>query len=331
MPWFGVATGNYSEAEANCVSTKCCKVTGESCYQKKPGIAGCLKTCKAYPGSSWDCTMPHDIVPLVEVKEYISTAKLYCFGVYVKETGSTKPSHDLDLLRMQRENWYSIFSCDVGYDVFSDVSVSIGSYTTIKISDVEGDWHLIKRKKTGTWVNTGVFKQVWKKLSTMGAWRAADWVVKADADAVFLPERLVLQLQDQPVSWTGVYFENCMDVLYGYFGNLEVFSKQAFLTLVENVDYCKSQIHWASETATKWGPIGEDLFAQKCMDMKGVTKLENFELSTDGACPAIKKRFGKKDLPTPMKPPCDKVWTPSIHPFKKPADWQKCYHETAAR
>merc|ERR1711983_390222 len=94
-------------------------------------------------------------------------------------------------------------------------------------------------------------------------------------------------------SWTGVYIENCADVQYGFFGSVEVISHQAFSTLVQSIGECSSAIKWSSMQATAWGPIGEDLFAQKCMDTKGVSKVQNLELAEDGACPEVKKKWGK--------------------------------------
>merc|ERR1712241_937214 len=40
---------------------------------------------------------------------------------------------------------------------------------------------------------------------------------------------------------------------------------------------------------------GEDHFAQKCMDMVGVAKQENFGLTTDGACEADRPAYQKKN------------------------------------
>ena len=67
-----------------------------------------------------------------------------------------------------------------------------------------------------------------------------DWVVKADADAVFFPYRLLWKLAAQKVTAGGIYLENCKYVDYGYFGNLEVFSHDAFSTLVANAEDCKA-------------------------------------------------------------------------------------------
>merc|ERR1719229_1938453 len=243
----------------NCVNTKCCSTTGYNCFQKKPGVAGCLKGC-ASSKNKWDCTMPEEVLNLVDIKEVPNT-RFYCFAVHTQESGRPNhhpgPEEELELLREQYTRGVGVFSCP-GNDVFSDASVNIGQgYDAIKVDDVLNEFHLIKRKKTKTWVNTGMFKQVWKKTKTRGTWKEFDWVVKLDADAVFVPWRLQKVLSTQPVSWTGIYVENCAGVQYGFFGNVEVLSHTAFSTLTDNIDTCSQSIEWASIKATEWGPIGE--------------------------------------------------------------------------
>merc|ERR1712117_502412 len=112
---------------------------------------------------------------------------------------------------------------------------------------------------------------------------------------------------------------------WGLFGNLEVWSIQAFNALLLNLDSCSQSIDWV--TGTKWGPIGEDLFAQMCMDQQGVSKVQNWDVTTDGACPGTLKRWGE-DNNKHWKVPCDKVMTPALHPFKKPEEYFSCLDAT---
>merc|ERR1712051_688717 len=54
----------------------------------------------------------------------------------------------------------------------------------------------------------------------------------------------------------------------------------AFATLVNNLDECYSSLPWkVGVHGGKHGPMGEDLFAQKCMDLMGVAKQENVLLT----------------------------------------------------
>jgi len=251
---------------------------------------------------------------------------LFCFAVYTKNTGSSKPSQELELLKMQRENSWSLFSC-AEWAVYSDVVADLGGgVKTIEVRDVKGDFNILKRKSTNTWVNTGMFVQVWSAIRDAGHATNHNWVIKVDADAVFFPSKLVGALSDYKVPQEGVYIENCKYVDWGYFGNLEVFSKQAFITLVDNLETCYTSIPWKDGVlGGKYGPMGEDLFAQKCMDMLGVGRQENWMLTTDGACQADrpeKERQNKKYVP-----PCEGVSTPTIHPYKKPDMYRKCWQQ----
>merc|ERR1740122_657860 len=212
---------------------------------------------------------------------------LYCFSVYTENTGTTKKTEELETLKYQISKGLSIFACEE-QDVFADVEVEVGpGLQTIKVEDADNDWHFAKRKETGAWVNTGMFTQVWKAIASGGKASSADWVAKVDADAVFVPSRLAPKLQSQLVPPGGIYLENCKYVEYGYFGNLEVFSNQARQTLTSSLEHCYDTLPWkVGVHQGKYGPMGEDMFAQQCMDLMGVSKQENFALTTDGACEA---------------------------------------------
>merc|ERR1712018_630676 len=76
------------------------------------------------------------------------------------------------------------------------------------VTDVEGDWHFAKRKTSGTWVNTGMFTQIWKKIAEAGEYQNADWVLKLDADAIFIANRMKVWLKhNELVPPAGVYLE----------------------------------------------------------------------------------------------------------------------------
>merc|ERR1711874_765081 len=62
--------------------------------------------------------------------------------------------------------------------------------------------------------------------------------------------------------------------------------------------------------------MGEDLFAQTCLDLHGVRRADAFDVTTDGACPADRPEGEKKNKK--WKPNCDEQNTPAYHPFKKP-------------
>jgi hypothetical protein len=319
--------GQCSSWKEDCFSTGCCDIVGYTCYQTKPGIAKCMKNCTA--SATQLCTQPQSIMePVLQDASAVGTS-LYCFSVYTKDTGTTKKTEELETIQYQFSKGLSIFACEQ-QDVFADVQVEVGpGLQTIKVVDAENDWHFAKRKETGAWVNTGMFTQVWKAIASGGKTSSADWVVKVDADAVFIPSRLTEKLASQLVPPSGIYLENCKYVEYGYFGNLEVFSKAAWDKLIEKIDECKadSQINWkVGVHQGKYGPMGEDLFAQACLDKFDVRRVEAFDITTDGACPAdrpIDEQKNKK-----WKPTCAWTATSAMHPFKKVKDWAACHDAT---
>ena len=98
-------------------------------------------------------------------------------------------------------------------------------------------------------------------------WESNNWSVNVDADAVFLPMRLRQKLSDVEMPDKGVYLENCKYVKFGFFGNLEVTSKTAFATLLENLDNCMSSLNHLGKDEDYGGEEWcEDLFAHRCMD-----------------------------------------------------------------
>jgi len=215
--------------------------------------------------------------------------------------------------------------------VFSDTDEAItDGLVPTKVTDVDNDFHFAKRKETGAWVNGGMFMQVWKAVSAAGDYLSYDWTVKVDADAVFFPAKLKARIHLMPVPAGGAFLQNCEKVDYGFFGNLEVFSKTAFSILVANIDVCKHKTvaNWKVGIKNgKYGPMGEDLFAQICMEKNGVAKLDAFDISKDGACPAKRpvnlKKFKK------WKADCSQTSTPAIHPFKKPKEYFACMKAAA--
>merc|ERR1719220_890113 len=275
----------------NCIAQKCCKTTGYQCYQVHSGYAKCMKSCT--PGKDGDCFLHAQ--PMVDSKRspITNTANtLFCFNFYTADTGSTKPSFELDLLRTQLFLGASIFGCEE-YRVYSDVETWISPapkvINTIKVNDVEGNFHFEKRKRSGTWINSNMFIQTWKMIKDEGAWSKWDWTVKVDIDAIFLPIRLRKYLA--------------------------------------NIDDCKTALNYMGhEKATGDQAWGEDLFQQRCMDLHGVDKIGAYDINTDASCAAWRPEGEKKNRK--WKPDCSITMTPGIHHFKEPEAYFKCLKAT---
>jgi len=315
-----------SKAGENCINTGCCQVSGHKCFTKGEGKAQCNKTCTAGKmGFTCDVIAPHS-VPAAPLGQ-----SLYCFSVYTENTGNESlVNYELELLNTAAAQGAGIFACEQ-WDVFSDVSVRIDGtgYDTIKVEDKLGEFHQLKREDSGTWVNWGLFYQVWIKIREVGKWKAADYTIKLDADAVFIPQRLKTWLSSKPgESPHGLYYENCPNVQYGFFGHLEIISKTAVKVLTANLEECHTVFAPCANDGCDWkfGAWGEDVFAQRCMDHHYVDKVEAFDVATDGACKADRpegEESNKKWYPKD----CSQLTTVTAHPLKKPAAFKKCLAE----
>merc|ERR1711997_141106 len=133
-----------------------------------------------------------------------------------------------------------------------------------------------------------------KAIKDEGAWASKDWTVKVDVDAVFLPMRLRDYLGQVEVTQNGIYLENCKMSL-NYKG---------------------------SEKLTGNEPWGEDLFAQRCMDLHHVDKVSAFDINTDASCAAWRPEGEKKNRK--WRPDCATALTPAIHHFKTPKEYFDC-------
>merc|ERR1712066_975359 len=120
------------------------------------------------------------------------------------------------------------------------------------------------------------------------------------------------------VSESGVYFTNCEHVSFGYFGSVEIVSKNAVGNLLANLDTCKNNPEINNKT------FGEDLFAQKCMNSVGVSNIEDFYVVTDGVCDAIAVAAATKAKKKVVHLPDCTMGTAAFHPLKTVPAYLKC-------
>merc|ERR1712039_1018012 len=103
-------------------------------------------------------------------------------------------------------------------------------------------------------------------------------------------------------------------------------SRTAAKILFENVENCYvSELPWKTDQiATKYGWYGEDLFAQRCMDLHGVKKIWQFDLVTDGTC-SMGRPWGREKERVPDPVSCNERWsTVAFKPLKSPKDHFAC-------
>lgn len=295
-----------SEKGKDCTESHCCKGTNVYCWRTDKGTG----MCQQKSDSNWPGEELEGMSTVVPVDPVQMGNSLFCFSAYrVNKGTSDADDNAYNLLLKQKQNSVGIFACDM-WRVYSDVDANLDEYKIIKVSG--DDFYQSRRPDVGgwggnQWINTPFYRQVWHKIYEeypKGGFSTKQWTVKADPDTLFIPARLSARLQNQPVPATGLYIEHCKGVDYGFFGSLEVMSKTAALILFQNLEKCyNSELNWkGDELAQKFGWYGEDLFAQRCMDLHNVKKIWQFDLVADGTCPQGRP-WGKEK---------EKKWIPDV-------------------
>jgi len=311
---------------ADCSTLKCCQTSGHKCFTKDQGSAVCRAKCNpAVDGSCIELNNAWSYQPATKTLD----TSMYCYTTYQADKGpESKPDNDLALLKTQLKFKVGIFAC-TKYEVFSDVRTELSEAPPIYASvvkNLDGEFHKFTREdKPYKWDNTPFFMQVWMAIRHNSHHTTTNWIVKVDPATVFLPDRLATHLAAKEVPSTGVYFENCKGVDSGFFGNIEVTSKEAFSRFLTKLEDCKLNLCWNGQKDCenwKYGPWGEDKFMQECMDRQSVAKVEDFKLSTSGTCPHDRPKDQKKN--SKYVPPCDGVTTPAVHPFRTPTAFFGC-------
>merc|ERR1711966_599804 len=217
------------------------------------------------------------------------TPKLFCFSVMRTD------GYEMDLMKAQLQEGAGIFACD-GYIVLTQheqVSLgllgrsnnSVDELLTTSVADADGV--TIGTSGEGFAVNAELFSFAWKTILADGRYRQHDWTVKADPDAVLLPWRLQEHLRSHTYrdieEGGSFYVVNCN--LYPenpnfpmIYGAVEVFSTKALQVYGEGESHCLGSLPWKD---WQWG---EDKFMGKCMELLGVTRLEDFEQVGDQRC-----------------------------------------------
>jgi len=224
------------------------------------------------------------------------TPSLFCFAVF-RSSG-----YELELVKSQVTKGVGIFSCDE-FAVLSDKELKVTDVVkTLIIPPCEKT----EKSKDGTAANTLIFMQAWNVIRNDVRYKAHDWVIKADPDAVIIVHRLRAHL----AQFTGknVWIKNCMKWTGpGWpmmFGSLEAFSHGAMETYYAGAEKCKKDLQWQA-----WG---EDLYMGNCLSMLGAKSEFDGGLIGDNVCKGAD---------------CSDGTTAAYHPFKSPEAWFECYNQ----
>lgn len=211
-------------------------------------------------------------------------------------------------MRMQIQRRIGIFACDE-QAVLSDTGMDLGNGVhTMVIPPLGAGVGM-----DGTAANTQIFVNAWNAVSRDGRYHNHEFVVKADPDAVLIPDRLRTRVASR--SGQKVYFQNC-DLRSKFpgasdypmmYGAVEVVSREAIDTFIGGQGRCMSELDWR--------PIGEDKFLGRCLNLLGVQPVGDFGLLQDARC------WGSD---------CGNKGAAAYHDFKSVAAWLGCW-QTAHR
>jgi len=182
-------------------------------------------------------------------------------------------------------------------------SQSAGIFACEEWKKVEGQTSARGGGLTRSWTNVDTFIAAWKSVEGDARWKNSDWTVKADPDTVWVPQRLRDWLGGQGDPGSGAFVSNCMGVDNGFYGALEVISRGAVETYLREIDNCQVELDGQEG-------MGEDLFAQWCMQSKGVEQWGNGDLVCNTDCGCDPR-------------PCD-TGRIAYHPFKGVEDHGFC-------
>jgi len=308
-PWSCKKLGNRTRFEVgcswpgeDCAKTSTCCSRGFQCAVKDKDFTGCTQieqgpwdmnnkpAAKLSIPDDWDGKVLggwHSEFKVNSVAPGTGAGvRLFCFMAVLPGSPETA------LVDLARGRGAHIFACD-GHGIY-DVAKS--EYH---------EWY----PGVSSLMNTAAFVDVWHKVHRDGRFANFDWTAKVDADCVFLPDRLRSHLQTLSApKYMPVYVKNVAPGLGlngGFLGAIEILSKTAVETFVDNVAKCEKFIGTVS---------GEDGFLKDCLDSLGVGFVEDFSL--------LYRTFDPKL--------CSATQQVAFHPYKAPDDWTACY-ELATR
>jgi len=245
-----------------------------------------------------NCEKPCAIDIVAETKP--ASSSLFCFSFIVPETEEER------LLRFMLSQRAGIFDCD-DFRVVSSAKRILGSFKGQEVATMVSDEAGARKKDS--WHNSELFASAWKfLLDKVPAMFDKDWVVKADPDCVFFPDRLKSHIRQNAVTGRRQFFANCNQPQGSskLYGALEVFSREA----VEAY-----RIGWKRcQNSGQWVHVGEDLYLEICMEQLHVKEVGDFTLVGDQRCNAA---------------PCSDRSRAAFHPFKDLDSFRQCYDQAA--
>lgn len=200
--------------------------------------------------------------------------------------------YELDLINAQSEKDGGIFACDDYSLLTADGQVEVRGEQSTQFPGAE-----IVTSVDGTAGNTQLFVNAWTKVVEVGKWRDHAFTVKADPDAVLIPQKLRWHLAD--FVGKSMFVVNC-PVWNMIYGALEVFS----FTAIEK---------WSHQGHTCKAPndFGEDKYMTQCMDHLKISRVNDWGVVGDKLCGTFTD--------------CTALANAAFHPFKDVWSWTDCW------
>jgi len=313
-PWVKKHCSDYGE---NCASTKCCKDSTAQCYEKFPGHGECMFKCLKdhkdfshhrqcakeakgnnsdickYDGKTWTCRElgPRTLRPW----GWPSLFCLHVMRLHSYESGIVK-------MQLQKDGRFrgGIFTCDqyavYAHDTADGTFLGDGPYGPVHTKWFQNAPVWVSKDHTAA--NTLLFMNMWEAVRWDLHYKCCDWTVKADPDAVLMPDRMRGALSHK-MSWLN-FIATCKGTLYGA---VEAIQSKGLEKYFLNEAQCRNM---------PWQSWGEDVWISRCLMSLGVLSAFDGAFVADNLCTGAW---------------CGNGYSSGYHPFKDPTAWMNCYNQ----
>jgi hypothetical protein len=157
--------------------------------------------------------------------------------------------------------------------------------------------------ESGSVQNIDAFIQYWGKVEEDGRYMLHDWLIKADADCVFMADRFKAHINKfKPPAGAAVYFRNT-PFRFNFMGAFEMMSREGAQVFFENNWQCDAKVGHTG---------GEDYWMKLCLDTLGLRFIEDYQLLYD--------KYAAQNG-------CGDSWSAAFHFYKTPEFVENCLSE----
>lgn len=232
-----------------------------------------------------------NFVKAAEPAEKVSGTSLFCFAVHMDTY-----SFEQDLIDRQVDDGLGIWACDAH----------------LLVDGLE--------RLPGGLRDVGVvargYPKIWERIRDDGQYKAYDWTVKTELDAVFVPSRLVRHLTLlRPPAGASLFLKSSREWTFG--AALKVLSKSAIWGLMDYLHECVDQLK----------TFGEDVFLTSCLEAHAVGVMVDYKLERSFSNDSHVAGGARHSVYTSA---CyENPWV-AFYPVQEPTVWASCYKTAKA-